>query len=106
MQSEELVLGCYGVEVRLVDAAGLGLCRRLREELPPEFVEAGPPAPPAPAPAPPASAGAAVAYAVTAPPQRRGRRAPRRREGPPSPRVRRVPGHLRRDRGLRHGRRR
>ena len=37
MQAEELALCCYGVEVRLVDAAGLGLCRRLRDTLPPEF---------------------------------------------------------------------
>ena len=45
MQAEELVRGCYGVEVRLVDAAGLGLCRRLRAELPPEFGVAVPAAP-------------------------------------------------------------
>jgi predicted 2-oxoglutarate/Fe(II)-dependent dioxygenase YbiX len=54
MQAEELALCCYGVEVRLVDAAGLELCRRLRDTLPPEFV----------APSEPAEA--AVAYAVTA----------------------------------------
>ena len=35
---EELALSCYDVEVRLVDAAGAGLCQRLRDTLPPEFV--------------------------------------------------------------------
>jgi Protein of unknown function (DUF5672) len=54
MPTEELALWCYGVEVRVVDAAGLGLCQRLRETLPPEFV------------APSGLAGAAVAYVVTA----------------------------------------
>ena len=51
---EELALCCYGVEVRLVDAAGLGLCQRLRDTLPPEFA----------APSGPGSA--VVAYVVTA----------------------------------------
>jgi Rps23 Pro-64 3,4-dihydroxylase Tpa1-like proline 4-hydroxylase len=36
-QTEALTLCCYGVEVRLVDDAGLGLCQRLRDTLPPEF---------------------------------------------------------------------
>jgi hypothetical protein len=44
MQTESLVLCCYGVEVRLVDDAGLWLCQRLRETLPPEFAApSGPP---------------------------------------------------------------
>ncbi|HXJ77691.1 MAG TPA: 2OG-Fe(II) oxygenase [Candidatus Methylomirabilis sp.] len=34
---EELVLSCYGVEVRLVDAADAELCQRLRDTVPPEF---------------------------------------------------------------------
>jgi SM-20-related protein len=54
MQAEALALCCYGVEVRLVDAAGLGLCQRLRETLPPEFV----------APSEPSEV--SVAYVVTA----------------------------------------
>ena len=54
MQTEELALACYGVEVRVVDAAGLELCQRLRDALPPEFV----------APSEPAEA--LVAYVVTA----------------------------------------
>jgi hypothetical protein len=54
MQAESLVLCCYGVEVRLVDDAGLGLCQRLRETLPPEFA------------APSAPSQASVAYVVTA----------------------------------------
>jgi Rps23 Pro-64 3,4-dihydroxylase Tpa1-like proline 4-hydroxylase len=54
MQAEELALACYGVEVRLVDDAGLELCQRLRDTLPPEFV----------APSEPAEA--EVAYVVTA----------------------------------------
>lgn len=37
MQPETLTLCCYGVEIRLADDAGLGLCQRLREALPPEF---------------------------------------------------------------------
>lgn len=44
MQAEALTLCCYGVEVRLVDDAGLGLCQRLRETLPPEFVTPAEPA--------------------------------------------------------------
>jgi FkbM family methyltransferase len=51
---EELALSCYGVEVRLADAAGLGLCQHLRDTLPPEFVPSG------------RSASATVSYAVTA----------------------------------------
>jgi hypothetical protein len=53
-QAEELALSCYGVEVRVCDAAGLGLGRRLRDTLPPEFA------------APSEPAAAAVAYTVTA----------------------------------------
>jgi Rps23 Pro-64 3,4-dihydroxylase Tpa1-like proline 4-hydroxylase len=34
---EELALSCYGVEIRIVDAAGTGLCQGLRDTLPPEF---------------------------------------------------------------------
>ena len=34
---KELALACYGVEVRLVDPVGAGLCQRLRDTLPPEF---------------------------------------------------------------------
>ena len=37
---EELALSCYGVEVRVVDAAGAELCQRLRDTLPPEFAAA------------------------------------------------------------------
>jgi Rps23 Pro-64 3,4-dihydroxylase Tpa1-like proline 4-hydroxylase len=33
---EELALSCYGVGIRIIDAAA-GLCQRLRETLPPEF---------------------------------------------------------------------
>src|SRR4051795_11448280 len=51
---DELALCCYGVEVRLVDAAGLELCQRLHDTLPPEFA----------APSEPAEA--VVAYVVTA----------------------------------------
>ena len=51
---EELALSCYDVEVRLVDAAGVGLCQRLRDTLPPEFA----------APSGPGSA--VVSYVVTA----------------------------------------
>jgi Rps23 Pro-64 3,4-dihydroxylase Tpa1-like proline 4-hydroxylase len=36
---EELALSCYGVEFRLVDDTGAGLCSRLRAALPPEFVD-------------------------------------------------------------------
>jgi hypothetical protein len=53
MQTEALTLCCYGVEVRLVDAAGLWLCQRLRDTLPPEFV------------APSAPCEVSVAYVVT-----------------------------------------
>lgn len=53
MQAEVLTVCCYGVEVRLVDDAGLGLCQRLRETLPPEFA------------APAAPAAVAVTYRVT-----------------------------------------
>lgn len=45
MQAETLTLCCYGVEVRLADHAGLGLCQSLREALPPEFVASAEPAP-------------------------------------------------------------
>ena len=34
---EELAFSCYGVEIRLVDAAGTDICRRLRDALPSEF---------------------------------------------------------------------
>jgi hypothetical protein len=51
---EELTLACYGVEVHLRDTAGLALCQRLRDSLPPEF--AAPTDPPQ----------ARVAYAVSA----------------------------------------
>ena len=37
---ENLVLRCYGVEVRVLDTAGLWLCHRLRQTLPPEFAAA------------------------------------------------------------------
>ena len=53
MQPEALTLWCYGVEIRLADEAGLGLCQRLRAALPPEFV----------APSEPSEV--AVAYVVT-----------------------------------------
>ncbi len=53
MSSEELALTCYGVEVRVADAAGAGLCQRLRDTLPPEFVTPSEPAP------------VSVAYSVT-----------------------------------------
>jgi predicted 2-oxoglutarate/Fe(II)-dependent dioxygenase YbiX len=39
--SQELMLSCYGVEIRVVDAAGLGACDRLRATLPLEFVVSG-----------------------------------------------------------------
>jgi Rps23 Pro-64 3,4-dihydroxylase Tpa1-like proline 4-hydroxylase len=35
---KSLALSCYGVEVRVSDAAGAGVCRRLRDILAPEFV--------------------------------------------------------------------
>ena len=38
MQPEMLILCCYDVEIHLVDEARLGLCQRLRDSLPPEFV--------------------------------------------------------------------
>jgi hypothetical protein len=39
----DLALSCYGVDFRIVDAAGADLCSRLRDALPPEFMEpAGP----------------------------------------------------------------
>ena len=64
---EELAFSCYGVEVHLADAAGLGLCRHLRETLPPEFATFRGPA------------FAAISYAVTAetPPERAGYRVSR-----------------------------
>ena len=34
---EELAFSCYGVEIRLVVAAGTDICQRLRDVLPPEF---------------------------------------------------------------------
>ena len=34
---EELAVSCYGVEIRLVDAANAGVCERLRAVLAPEF---------------------------------------------------------------------
>ena len=39
-QQEQLALDCYGVEFRLIDPTGARLCSRLRDALPPEFVEA------------------------------------------------------------------
>ena len=62
---EELALSCYGVEVRLTDAAGLGPRHRVRDTLPPEFAT------------PNAPASAAVAYTVTRRPLFRGRRSAR-----------------------------
>ena len=50
---ESLVLRCYGVELRVLDAAGLWLCDRLRQTLPPEFAPAA------------ASSHAAIDYVVT-----------------------------------------
>ena len=44
---ESLSLYCYGVEVRVTDAAGAGLCRRLRDTLAPEFVASSGPGSPA-----------------------------------------------------------
>ena len=35
---ESLAVSCYGVEVRVSDTAGAGVCRRLRDTLAPEFV--------------------------------------------------------------------
>ena len=35
--TEEITTSCYGLEVRVVDAAGAELCQRLRDTLPPEF---------------------------------------------------------------------
>src|SRR5262249_49039963 len=35
--TEEITTSRYGVEVRVVDAAGVGVCQRLRDILPPEF---------------------------------------------------------------------
>ena len=54
MQAEVLALGCYGVEIRLDDDAGLGICGRLRGTLPPEFVALSEPS------------AVSVAYRVTA----------------------------------------
>jgi SM-20-related protein len=34
---EELTLSCYGLDIRVVDAAGARLCERLQNALPPEF---------------------------------------------------------------------
>jgi hypothetical protein len=50
---EELATSCYGVDVRVVDAAGAVLCERLRDMLAPEFVDAT------------GAASAAVSYRVT-----------------------------------------
>lgn len=44
IQPEALNLCCYGVEMRLVDEAGLGLSAYLRDALPPEFVTPSAPA--------------------------------------------------------------
>jgi FkbM family methyltransferase len=41
---EELRFSCYGVEVRLTDGAGLGLCQQLRDTLPSEFATLNGPA--------------------------------------------------------------
>ena len=35
---EQLTLSCYDVEMRVVDAAGVGVCGRLLDTLPPQFV--------------------------------------------------------------------
>ena len=35
---EQLTLSCYDVELRVVDAAGAGICERLLDTLPPQFV--------------------------------------------------------------------
>ena len=51
---ESLVLCCYGVQLRVLDAAGLWLCDRLRRTLPPEFVPVT------------ASSDVAIDYVVTA----------------------------------------
>ena len=40
---EEVAFPCYGVEIRLVDAAGTDICRRLRDALPSEFAVPSPP---------------------------------------------------------------
>jgi hypothetical protein len=40
---EEVAFSCYGVEIRIVDAAGTDICRRLRDALPPEFAVPSPP---------------------------------------------------------------
>ena len=39
---EEVAFSCYGVEIRLVDAAGTDICRRLRDALPSEFAVPSP----------------------------------------------------------------
>ena len=49
----QLVTSCYGVNVRVADTTGAGLCPRLRDTLAPEFVSA------------PADAAAEVSYCVT-----------------------------------------
>jgi len=51
--TEEMATSCYGVRVRVVDATGAGLCRRLRDVLAPEFAAAD-------------GASAQVSYVVTA----------------------------------------
>jgi SM-20-related protein len=53
---EELTLSCYGVEVRLADAAGLDLCQQLQDSLAPEFAVSAEPG------------SAVVSYVVTADP--------------------------------------
>jgi Rps23 Pro-64 3,4-dihydroxylase Tpa1-like proline 4-hydroxylase len=50
---DEVALSGYGLEVRLVDAVGAGLCQRLRDALPPEFAALSEPG------------AAVVSYAVT-----------------------------------------
>jgi Rps23 Pro-64 3,4-dihydroxylase Tpa1-like proline 4-hydroxylase len=40
---EEVAFSCYGVEIRIVDAAGTDICRRLQDALPPEFAVPSPP---------------------------------------------------------------
>jgi hypothetical protein len=50
----ELALTGYGVEVRVHDVAGTGVCQRLKDTLPPEFAQSA------------EVAGVSVAYRITA----------------------------------------
>jgi len=54
--TEKFTTSCYGVHIRVVDAAGAGLCERLGDALPPEFA------------ADARDAGVVVSYLVTAQP--------------------------------------